>query len=184
MIKSLENIKSIMNRYYLNEIADNNELRAFCKDTIQESDIEQSLQLAIKHEDKDAVEDIFYLGSALNLFTDAIEPLLAILLLAKWHNKHEDIARLFQNHLNKNNGNTTFLLKAVDSIPEYLSEDDFKYSYVRKIIYAIGAQPEPHNMEALESLAKSEDEKIRELALHQIEKRKKSGRWETTKNVQ
>ena len=184
MNNSLENIKNIMNRYYLNEIANNDELRALYKDSIHEGDVEQSLQLAIKHEDKEAVEDIVYLGYALNLFTDAIGPLLGILLLAKWHNKHEDIVRLFQSPLNKNSPNTILLLKAVDSIPEYLSEDDFKYPYVRKIIYAIGAQPEPYNIEALENLAKSDDEKIRELAVHQIEKRKRLGRWEATKSVQ
>lgn len=60
----------------------------------------------------------------------------------------------------------------------YKSGEDLKYPFIRKIIYAIGAQPEPYNMEALKTISQSTDEKIKELALHQIEKRKKFGRWE------
>ena len=60
-----------------------------------------------------------------------------------------------------------------------------KYPYIRKIIYAIGSQPEPYNSEALEKLAsETNDEKIKDLALHQIEKRKELGRWEAAKNAQ
>jgi len=44
---------------------------------------------------------------------------------------------------------------------------------MRKLIYAIGAQPEPDNIVALNKLTQSEDEKIKELALHQIEKRER-----------
>ena len=70
-------------------------------------------------------------------------------------------------------------LKAIDNIPEYLEPEDFKYPYVRKIIYAIGAQPQPESLLALEKLAsETNDIKIRELALHQLEKRKELGRWE------
>ena len=58
-----------------------------------------------------------------------------------------------------------------------------KYPYIRKIIYAIGAQPEPYNIDALEKLAtKTNDEQIKDLALHQIKKRKELGRWEAAKN--
>jgi hypothetical protein len=42
----------------------------------------------------------------------------------------------------------------------------------------VRAQPEPDNMEALKKLTQSNDEKIKELALHQIEKRERLGRWE------
>ena len=64
----------------------------------------------------------------------------------------------------------------------YQHDEDLKYPFIRKIIYAIGAQPEPYNIEALETLLQSEDEKIKELALHQIEKRKQLGRWEANNN--
>ena len=54
---------------------------------------------------------------------------------------------------------------------------------MQKIIYAIGAQPQPESLLALEKLAsETDDEKIKELALHQLEKRKELGRWEYEKN--
>ena len=75
-------------------------------------------------------------------------------------------------------------LKAIDNIPEYLEDDDFKYPYIRKIIYAIGAQPQPESLLALEKLAsETNDTEIKKLALHQLEKRKELGRWEYEKNV-
>lgn len=59
------------------------------------------------------------------------------------------------------------------SSAKYLEPEDFKYPYIRKIIYAIGAQPQPESLLALEKLAsETDDEKIKELALHQLEKRK------------
>jgi len=68
-------------------------------------------------------------------------------------------------------------LKAIDNIPKYLEDDDFKYPYVRKIIYAIGAQPQPESLLALEKLAaETNDTEIKKLALHQLEKRKEMGR--------
>ena len=68
-------------------------------------------------------------------------------------------------------------LKAIDNIPEYLEDDDFKYPYVRKIIYAIGAQPQPESLLALEKLAsETNDTEIKKLVLHQLEKRKEMGR--------
>ena len=64
-------------------------------------------------------------------------------------------------------------LKAIDNIPEYLEDDDFKYPYIRKIIYAIGAQPQPESLLALEKLtSETNDTEIKNLALHQLEKRK------------
>ena len=104
------------------------------------------------------------------------------LLLQNWHSTHEDIAQLFQKRFNNNKVNIDYLLKAIKNIPEYLRQDNFKYPYIRQLIYAIGAQPEPYNFEALEELARSEDEKIKDLALHQIEKRKQYRRWENEKD--
>tara|TARA_R110002049_G_scaffold131441_1_gene290181 strand:+ start:298 stop:825 length:528 start_codon:yes stop_codon:yes gene_type:complete len=104
------------------------------------------------------------------------------LLLQNWHNTHEDIAQLFQKKFNNNKVNIDYLLKAIKNIPEYLKHDNLKYQYIRQLIYAIGAQPEPDSINALATLTKSEDEKIRNLAAHQIEKRKQYGRWEV-KNI-
>ena len=47
-------------------------------------------------------------------------------------------------------------------------------------MYAIGAQPQPESLLALEKLAsETEDEVIKELSLRQVEKRKLLGRWES-----
>lgn len=102
-----------------------------------------------------------------------------------WHIENEDIVRYFQNEFNNDRENISILLRAIKIVPDYLKFDDMKYPYFRKIIYAIGAQPEPYNIEALEKLAsETDDEQIKELALHQIKKRKELGRWETAKNAQ
>ena len=102
------------------------------------------------------------------------------LLLEDWHIEHEDIVVFFQSYFNKNIENIYILLNALINIPTYLQEDEAtKYSYIKKIIYAIGAQPQPESLTALEKLAsETGDDKIKEFALHQLEKRKKLGRWE------
>lgn len=106
-------------------------------------------------------------------------------LLVKWHHEHEEIVGTFQIIFNDNKENITVLLDAISKLPKYLQSYDFKYPYIRKIIYAIGAQPEPYNIEALEKLSnETNDDEIRDLALHQIKKRKELGRWEFKKNTE
>jgi hypothetical protein len=104
-------------------------------------------------------------------------------LLKNWHHEHEGIVGAFQKYFNDDKNNISVLLKAIEQIPKYLNHEDLKYPYIRKIIYAIGAQPEPYNIEALEDLRKSSDQQIKDLALHQIEKRKELGCWEFEKNI-
>ena len=98
------------------------------------------------------------------------------LLLEDWHIEHEDIVVFFQSYFNKNIENIYILLNALINIPTYLQEDEVtKYSYIKKIIYAIGAQPQPESLSALEDLAsETGDEKIKELALHQLKKKEKT----------
>jgi hypothetical protein len=103
------------------------------------------------------------------------------LLLVNWHHVHEDIANSFQSRFNNDKDNIPVLLQALKQIPTYITKID-SYPYIRKIIYAIGSQPNPYNIEALNKLSLCEDEKIKEIVLHQIEKRKKMGRWEFEKN--
>ena len=87
------------------------------------------------------------------------------------------MASAFQTIFNNNTENIPILLKAIDNIPEYLELEDFKYPYIRKIIYAIGAQSQPESLLALEKLAaETNDTEIKKLALHQLEKRKELGR--------
>ena len=95
------------------------------------------------------------------------------LLCEKWHIENEDIVTLFQFTWNNNIENIPILLKAINNIPEYLQDEISIYSYIKKIIYAIGAQPQPESLLALEKLAsETNDIKIKELALHQLGKRK------------
>ena len=111
------------------------------------------------------------------------EALYQEFLLCNFHNEHENIVSAFQSIYNNNIKNIPILLKAIDNIPKYLEDDDFKYPYIRKIIYAIGAQPQPESLLALEKLAsETNDTEIKKLALHQLEKRKELGRWEYEKN--
>lgn len=99
------------------------------------------------------------------------------------HYEHENMVSAFQSTFNNNTENISILLKALENIPEYLQPEDFKYPYIRKIIYSIGAQPQPESLLALEKLAQeTKDKKIKELALHQLEKRKRLGRWEAEMN--
>ena len=106
------------------------------------------------------------------------------LLCEKWHIENEDIVTLFQFTWNNNIENIPILLKAINNIPEYLQDEISKYSYIKKIIYAIGAQPQPESLLALEKLAsETNDTEIKKLALHQLEKRIELGRWEYEKNV-
>lgn len=120
-----------------------------------------------------------------NLKHFELEKLYSRYVVLKNHNQHENIARQFQLYFNTNPKNINTLLKAIDEQPDYLSPDDFKYPYIRKLVYAIGAQPEPYNIEALEKLAnETTDQQIKDLAQHQIKKRKELGRWEAAKNAQ
>jgi hypothetical protein len=184
-MESSQEIKTIMKRYYLNEIRDNEELYNLYKEQITQEKITEAFEVAITSKDTQAIEDILHIGFVLNLFNNFDCKIFCVLLQEQWHNRHEDITQLFQHSCNRDVSSISILLNAIDNIPEYLQEDDFKYPYVRKLIYAIGAQPEPYNIEALEKSAnETNDEKIRELALYQIEKRKRLGRWEAAKNAQ
>lgn len=105
--------------------------------------------------------------------------LLQFFLLENWHRDHETMIATFQDSFNSDKENIVYLMQAFYSLPEFYKYDEaLKYPYIRKIIYAIGAQPEPYNIEALQTISQSEDREIRELALHQIEKRNRLGRWE------
>ncbi len=99
-------------------------------------------------------------------------------LLIDGHFGHENIASDFQTYFNDSKSFINPLIEAISHVPEYLQNDDVKYPYLRKIIYAIGAQPEPDNISALESLRTNDDLEIVDLVKHQIEKRKSRGRWE------
>lgn len=104
-------------------------------------------------------------------------------LLNKKHYEHEEIAGEFQRTYNQDTNNIEILLRAIENVPEYLSTPDLKYSYIRKCIYAIGAQPCPQNLDALIFLTKNKDPEISNFAELQLNKRKELGRWEHKKTM-
>ena len=121
----------------------------------------------------DITRSVILVGFILDLYNSANEKPMRDLLPLNFHDSHEDIVRLFQLRWNNNIENIPILLKAINNIPEYLQDEISKYSYIKKIIYAIGAQPQPESLLALEKLtSETNDTEIKNLALHQLEKRK------------
>ena len=171
-MQNIKKITKIFNLYYTDKITREERL-TMLKNTISIEDFNEAILLLEDGKSLEDVRNVILTGWLLNCFNPSNEEPLRKLLLLNFHNSHEDIVDLFQTMWNNSTENIPILLKAIDNIPEYLEDDDFKYPYVRKIIYAIGAQPQPESLLALENLAsETNDIQIKELALHQLEKRK------------
>ena len=181
-MRNINKITNIFNLYYSKKITREERL-TMLKNSISVEDFNEAILLLEDGKSLEDVRNVILTGWLLNCFNPSNEEPLRRLLLLNFHNSHEDIVDLFQTMWNNSTKNIPILSKAIDSIPEYLEPEDFKYPYIRKIIYAIGAQPQPESLLALEKLAsETNDIKIKELALHQLEKRKELGRWEYEKN--
>ena len=175
-MRNINKITNIFNLYYSKKIAREERL-TMLKNTISIEDFNEAISLLEDTKSLEDVQNVILTGWLLNCFNPSNEEPLRRLLLLNFHNSHEDIVDLFQTMWNNSTKNTPILLKALNNIPKYLEPEDFKYPYIRKIIYAIGAQPQPESLLALEKLAfETNDIKIKELALHQLEKRKELGR--------
>ena len=171
-MQNIKKITKIFNLYYTDKITREERL-TMLKNTISIEDFNEAILLLEDGKSLEDVQNVILTGWLLNCFNPSNEEPLRRLLLLNFHNSHEDIVDLFQTMWNNSTKNIPILLKAIDNIPEYLEPEDFKYPYIRKIIYAIGAQPQPESLLALEKLtAETNDIKIKELALHQLEKRK------------
>ena len=181
-MRNINKITNIFNLYYSKKITREERL-TMLKNSISIEDFNEAILLLEDGKSLEDVRNVILTGWLLNCFNPSNEEPLRRLLLLNFHNSHEDIVDLFQTMWNNSTKNIPILLKAIDSIPEYLEPEDFKYPYIRKIIYAIGAQPQPESLLALEKLAsETNDTEIKKLALHQLEKRKELGRWEYEKN--
>ena len=175
-MQNIKKITKIFNLYYTDKITREERL-TMLKNTISIEDFNEAILLLEDGKSLEDVRNVILTGWLLNCFNPSNEEPLRKLLLLNFHNSHEDIVDLFQTMWNNSTENIPILLKAIDNIPEYLEDDDFKYPYVRKIIYAIGAQPQPESLLALEKLvSETNDTEIKKLALHQLEKRKELGR--------
>lgn len=174
----INQITDIFNLYYANAITKEERIIAL-KNCVKQIDFNIAISLLPNNGTLETVRNVILTGFLLGCYKKENEVPMRELLLQTFHNSHEDIVGLFQSTFNNSSENIPILLKALKNIPEYLQPDDFKYPYIRKIIYAIGAQPQPESLLALERLAsETDDEKIKELALHQLEKRRRLGRWE------
>jgi hypothetical protein len=100
------------------------------------------------------------------------------LLLQTWHNNHENIVHDIQRYFHENIDTITTLLNLLQNPPNRNAYVGFFEVLARKIIFAIGAHPEPNNMNTLEELTKSSNIIISDLAIHQLDKRRRLGRWE------
>ena len=171
-MQNIKKITKIFNLYYTDKITREERL-TMLKNTISIEDFNEAILLLEDGKSLEDVQNVILTGWLLNCFNPSNEEPLRKLLLLNFHDSHEDIVDLFQTMWNNSTENIPILLKAIDNIPKYLEDDDFKYPYIRKIIYAIGAQPQPESLLALEKLAsETNDIKIKELALHQLGKRK------------
>ena len=171
-MQNIKKITKIFNLYYTDKITREERL-AMLKNTISIEDFNEAILLLEDGKSLDDVQNVILTGWLLNCFNPSNEEPLRRLLLLNFHDSHEDIVDLFQTMWNNSAKNIPILLKAIDNIPTYLEPEDFKYPYIRKIIYAIGVQPQPESLLALEKLAsETNDTEIKKLALHQLEKRK------------
>ena len=183
-MRNINKITNIFNLYYSKKITREERL-TMLKNSISIEDFNEAILLLEDGKSLENVRNVILTGWLLNCFNPSNEEPLRKLLLLNFHNSHEDIVDLFQTMWNNSTKNIPILLKALKNIPKYLEPKDFKYPYIRKIIYAIGAQPQPESLLALEKLAfETNDIKIKKLALHQLEKRKELGRWEYEKNLE
>lgn len=99
------------------------------------------------------------------------EELYRIFLLEDWHHDHENIVGAFQRRYNKTPKNIEVLLKRMYNLPGFYQHDaDIRNPFIRKCIYAIAAQPQPHSIEILSELSNSNDEVIRAYSQYQLEK--------------
>ena len=145
------------------------------------SEIEELLNDCLNKGNPENKFEIYFWDTPKDISKKEYEELNRKFLLKDGHFEHEEIVSDFQTYCNESRENVDILIEAINCIPKYLKDDDFKYPYIRKCIYAIGAQPEPENFNGLNLLTESNDIQIKELAFHQIEKRKKRGYWEKEK---
>ena len=148
-MRNINKITNIFNLYYSKKIAREERL-TMLKNSISVEDFNEAILLLEDGKSLEDVRNVILTGWLLNCFNPSNEEPLRRLLLLNFHNSHEDIVDLFQTMWNNSTKNIPILLKAIDNIPEYLEPEDFKYPYIRKIIYAIGAQPQPESLLALE----------------------------------
>lgn len=95
-----------------------------------------------------------------------------IFLKELWHRNHESMIGFLQDEVSgKDNENIEALDWLLNNLPEfYKHDDDLKYPFIRKIMYAIASQPKNEALEYFTQKLNSPDERIREFAKIQIKR--------------
>jgi len=142
------------------------------------TELEELLDNCLAKGNPNNIFEIYFWSTPTDMSNEEEQELYRKYLLTEGHYEHEEIASAFQTRHNLSGDNVKVLVEAIIHPPKYLQAEDFRYPYIRKCIYAIGVQPEPHNFLGLNKLAVMDDFQIKELALHQINKRQNKGYWE------
>lgn len=134
-------------------------------------EVSEAISIASENQDIELLGKTFFVAFSFDLFDDRHIDCLKSLLLFNWHREHEDIIGLFQRKFNTDNSVINILIQAIETIPQYIIDNEDKYIYLRKIVYALGYQPFPHNQKALTSLLSTYDEEFKALVEHQLAKK-------------
>lgn len=129
------------------------------------------LDESYRDRDKDGVECALIVA-----FTFGIDkrnlPVLCKLLDADWHVKHEDVVTALGELADPRS--VDVLRRATEYLPVYLDYDESRALAV-KAIWALGRIPGKHANDVLIELGKSEDKRLRAVALEQLEIRRTEG---------
>lgn len=168
----LEKINNIMDLCYAKQITREERLEKL-RESISIDDFNIAINMLPCCDSLVLVRSVLLTGFLLKFYNKHNEAPLKELLLKHFHKSHEDIVRLFQLRWNNNVENITSLVQAIKFIPDYLSPDDVRYPYISNLIYAIGAQPQPESLYALEELlAETDDQEVKSMISNQLEERK------------
>lgn len=127
------------------------------------------LQNEYTGKDAEGVELALSLGFYVNSFSLSYIPILSDLIVADWHQRHEDIASIFQR------------LKAPESIDPVVKSMHLKFNYwyddgdafIRKCSYVLGEIGTDYAIEKLKELSNSDNDIISKYCNHQLKKRNK-----------
>lgn len=129
------------------------------------------LEEAYRNYDKEGVECALIVA-----FTFGIDkrnlPVLCKLIDADWHIKHEDVVTALGKLADPRS--VDVLRRATEYLPAYLDYDESRALAV-KAIWALGRIPGKHANDVLVELSKSDDKRLRDVALKQLEIRQMEG---------
>jgi hypothetical protein len=118
--------------------------------------------------------DIIHLNRvlyALGYFLNPSEKLclFKLAILDDWHQEHGELIGALQIFEPKTTHNLEVIKWSLGNLPAYITRhEDFKYPYVKKCMYAIGAQSQPEALIVLQEFQKSQDDIISSLAGEQL----------------